>query len=296
MTWRRVTTAILVTAVATVGALAAPASAPAGATPSTTAPGGPGQGADFLPSDKAGFGTSATRASHVWYTLQPGGGTGEIYFPSIGTPAARRLGFVVTGPGGYVARVDSVGTHRTVLADPHSLTYKQVDTVHNRWQLTTTYVTDPARSALRVAVHLDSLDNTAYRLYALYEPTLSDSTSDDSGTTNGTTLVASDADAASAFLARPAFSATSNGYRGASDGWTDLSDNGRMDWHYTDAPDGNIVQTGQTTLTGRSGHRYAVLTIGYGKTATSALNTAVPAAGASFTKTSTKYAPDGTAT
>jgi glucoamylase len=290
MTWRRVTTAILATAVATIGVVAAPTSAPAGAAPSTTAPGAPGQAADFLPSDKAGFGTSTTRASHVWYTLQPGGGTGEIYYPSIGTPAARRLGFVITGPGGYVAQADSVGTHRTVLADPRSLTYRQVDTVHNRWRLETTYVTDPARSALRVSVHLDSLDNKTYHLYALYEPTLSDSTSDDSGTTSGTTLVANDASSASAFLARPAFSATSNGYRGASDGWTDLTDNGRMDWHYTDAPNGNIVQTGQTTLTGRAGHRYAVLTVGFAKTAANALSTAATAAGTSFATTSIKYA------
>ena len=42
----------------------------------------------------------------------------------------------------------------------------------------------------------------------------------------------------------------------------DLSDNGRMDWHYSSAPNGNIVQTGQTALTGRSGHRNAVLTVG----------------------------------
>jgi glucoamylase len=285
MTWRRVATTILVTAATAAGVLA-------GATPSgaaTTAPGAPGHDASFLPSNKAGFGTSTTKNSHVWYTLQPGGGTGEIYFPRIDTPAARRLGFVVTGPGGYAARVGR-DHRRTELSDPRSLTYRQIDLKAKLWRLQTTYVTDPARSALRIAINFQSLDNTGYRLYALYEPTLSNSTSDDSGSTLGATLVASDGAGASALLAQPAFTATSNGYRRTSDGWRDLTDNGRMDWRYSSAPNGNIVQTGQTALTGRPGHRNAVLTIGYGSSAARAVATANAVAGQSFTNTATSYA------
>ena len=45
---------------------------------------------------------------------------------------------------------------------------------------------------------------------------------------------------------RPAFTATSSGYLGTSDGWTDLAGDHTMDWTYT-APDaGNVVQTGRT--------------------------------------------------
>ena len=122
----------------------------------------PGHAADFLPSDKAGFGTSTTRGSHVWFTLQPGGGTGEIYYPTLGSPAARRLGFVVTGPNGYAVRVDRVGSHHVTLTDAHSLTFRQVDTgPKHAWQLRTTYVTDPAHNALRIGIHFNSLDGTA---------------------------------------------------------------------------------------------------------------------------------------
>jgi glucoamylase len=288
MTWRRAA-AVLVTAAMTAGLLAALPTA-AGAAPAGVAPGAPGRKAAFLPSDKAGFGTSTTRRSHVWFTLQPRGGTGEIYYPTVDTPAARRLGFAVTGPGGYVARVGRVGRHRTVLADPRSLTYRQVDTLANRWQLRTTYVTDPARSALRIAVHFASLDGKPYRLFALYEPTLSNSTSDDSGGTRGATLVARDAHDASALLARPAFTATSNGYRGTSDGWRDLVDHGRMDWHYASAPNGNVVQTGRTALTGRRGHRDAVLTVGYAHASSAAVQTARAAARQSFATAAARYA------
>ena len=67
---------------------------------------------------------------------------------------------------------------------------------------------------------------------------------------DGAALVASDARAASALLSRPGFTATSTGYRGTSDSWKDLTANGRMDRRYSSAGPGNLVQTGQTPLTG----------------------------------------------
>ena len=75
--------------------------APASATSRTgAAPGRPGTTAPYLGSDKAGFGTAESVASHVWFTLEPGGGTGEVYFPTADTPAARSLGFVVADGAG----------------------------------------------------------------------------------------------------------------------------------------------------------------------------------------------------
>ena len=114
-------------------------------------------------------------------------------------------------------------------------------------------------------VHFASLNGKAYHLFVLYEPTLSNTPADDSGRTHGSTLVASDKDAASALTSSPAFTATSNGYRGTSDGWTDLNNNGQMNWHYRSATNGNVVQTGRTALTGRAGHQDATLTVGYAR-------------------------------
>ena len=227
------------------------------------APGGPGSAAGYLPADKAGFGTAQGRASKVWYTLQPGGGTGEIYYPDLGTPAARSVGFVVAGPSGRAVKVADAAKDRTTLADPSSLTYRETDTARGgAWRLVTTYVTDPQRSSVQVAVRFTT-HRSGYRLFVLYEPTLSNTPSDDSGRSAGATLVATDAHAASALSSRPAFTATSTGYRGTSDGWTDLSGNGRMDWTYDSAGPGNIVQTGETTLTGRRNHQRLTLTLGF---------------------------------
>ena len=98
-TRRRCLTALVATAVvAAVAAPAAPAvAASAGAQAAATgaAPGAPGVDEQYLPADKSGFGTATTRASKVWFTVQKEGGLGEIYYPTVGRPAARALQFVV---------------------------------------------------------------------------------------------------------------------------------------------------------------------------------------------------------
>jgi glucoamylase len=275
-----------------VAALIAPANPSVAASPASgAAPGGPGSAAPYLGSNKAGFGTATTRQSKVWYTLQPGGGTGEIYYPNLGTPAARSLGFVVVNQAGHAVQVADSGAHRTTIVGQRSLTYRQTDTGANRaWRLVTTYVTDPKRSTVVVDVRFTSLSHQPYRLFVLYEPTLSNTPSNDTSRTRGAALVASDAKSASALLSRPAFTATSTGYRGKNDGWTDLSGNGRMNWRYSSASAGNIVQTGKTSLTGLSGRRHATLSIGFAKTPGGALTTARTTARSGFTPTADRYA------
>jgi glucoamylase len=275
--------AVLLLGVALVPATAA-ATAPSGA-----APGGPGTAAAYLASNKAGFGTANDRRSQVWYTLQPGGGTGELYYPNLGTPAARSLGFVVVDRSGTAVRVADSGSHRTSLADEHSLTYRQTDTgANNAWRLVSTYVTDPRRSTVLVSVRFSSLSHQPYRLYVLYEPTLSNTPSDDSGRSAGGALVASDASASSALLSHPSFTATSTGYRGVNDGWTDLSDNGRLDWQFSSAGPGNIVQTGRTALTGLSDRQHLTLSLAFGANPGAAL--AGAKTGQGFEATARAYA------
>ncbi len=255
------------------------------------APGRPGAAAPYLPSDKAGFGTAHSLRSTVWYTLQPGGGTGELYYPDLGTPAARSLGFVVVDRSGTAVRVADAATSSTVLTDGRSLGYRQTDTDrHGGWRLVSSYVTDPQRSTVLVDVRFTSLDHRPYRLYVLYEPTLSNTPSDDSGRTAGTALVASDAHAASALLSRPAFTGTSTGYRGTSDSWPDLAADGRMDRRYSSAGPGNLVQTGQTALTGLPHRQQLSLVLGFAAGSDAALRAARASQAAGFDRTARAYA------
>ena len=56
--------------------------APASAHARERAPGAPGDKAAWTSADKQGFGTSATRASRVWFTLRNADMT-EVHYPDL---------------------------------------------------------------------------------------------------------------------------------------------------------------------------------------------------------------------
>jgi glucoamylase len=229
-----------------------------------TAPGAPGAPATWTSADKHGFGTSTTPASRVWFTLGRGGMT-EAFYPDLGTPSVRTLDLVVSD-GRTFAERDSQASRRTVqpLVDG-SLTYRQIDEEPGRFRVTKTYTTDPARSVVLVDVRLESLTGHKLSAYAVLDPSLGNDGMDDTGTSTRDALLASDAGSpvASALVASPAFTRTSSGYLGTSDGYQDLRDF-RMDWTYASAPGGNVVQTGQTALTGLRDGQQATLALGFG--------------------------------
>jgi glucoamylase len=266
--------------------------APAAARPhapdplSGPAPGAPGTDPGYLPSDKSGIATSTTDASKLWATVQKEGGLGEVFYPDLATPSARALRFVVSD---LAAGTASAGDVRTRLLDPKSLTYAQTATdPHGRWRLTTTFTTDPARATVLADVRFSARGHGRYAVNALYEPTLADTRTDDSASTQqrGTVLAASDGTSASALVGSPAFAATANGYRGTSDGDADLAD-GRLDRHYSSAGPGAVVQTAQLGLD-RGGH--ATLALGFGPDAGAALSTARASLGRSFGAIAFAYA------
>jgi glucoamylase len=263
--------------------------APDAAAVSGVAPGAPGATALWTAGNKDAFGTSTTLTSKVWFTLG-GGELNEVYYPNLGTPAVRDLQFVVTDGKSWLKRDHEDTDHRLVLTEQRSLTYQQLDTdPAGRYRITKTYTTDPSRSVLLMRIHFESLTNQPLRLYVLYDPSLSGNGDDDSGSTAGAALVTSDAQAASALLASPAFTKTSSGYLGSSDGWSDLRSDYAMDWNYTSAPNGNVVQTGRLELTGKAGSQDATLSLGFGATTPEALAAANASLARGFGATQSAY-------
>ncbi|HST83966.1 MAG TPA: glycoside hydrolase family 15 protein [Kineosporiaceae bacterium] len=240
-----------------------------------TAPGAPGTDAGFLPATKSGFGTAHNRTSKVWFTVQKDGGLGEIFYPNLSSPAARALQFVVADRNGGAVRASQAAEVRTSLSDQRSLAFRQTFTEKSgRWRLEASYATDPARATVLVDVRFTSADRRRYAVYALYESALSNTRTDDSGHTAGRALLASDSSQASALVGSPAFGATSSGFRGISDGYTDLLADGRLDWHYASAAAGNLVQTAATGLTGGRTEQHATLALAFGPSARAARSTA----------------------
>ena len=94
----------------------------------------------------------------------------------------------------------------------------------------------------------------------------------------------------SALVSRPRFGATSTGYLGTSDGWTDLRGDQTLDHTYRSAGPGNIVQVGRIPgVTGRPGHEAARLSLGFGPTAAAARRTAHDTAATPFGTTQRRY-------
>src|SRR3954452_12837836 len=205
MLWRTLvgSTAVALT-VSTLGGLVPTSAAPHVAPSRATAPGGPGHKATWTEANKTGFGTARSRGSNVWFTLQQGR-TSEVFYPDLSTPSVRSLELVVTGPG-FTDRESTDMRHRTTRPDARSLRFRQVNTDRQgRYRIVESFVTDPRRDALDVRIRFTSLDGGSYRVYALYDPSLTNDGMDDHGRTTGRTLVTTDATVSSALVARPRF-------------------------------------------------------------------------------------------
>jgi glucoamylase len=256
-----------------------------------TAPGRPGANATWTEADKDGYGTSTTTDSKIWHTLDDGRLT-EVYYPDLGTPSVRTLEFIVSD-GKTFAERDTQASRRTIeMLDSRSLTYRQVNEQPGRYRVTKTYATDPARNVLLIDVKFESLSGTPLDLYTYYDPGLGNDGNDDSGSSSGAALLASDSGSpvASALVASPAFDRTSSGYLGrSSDGWEDISANYRMNGTFASAPNGNVVQTGHTQLTGMSGSQSLTLALGFGGTTNAALGSANGSLGTGFADVRSAY-------
>ena len=226
--------------------------APAAIAGDGQAPGAPGASANWTTGNKQGLGTATSRDSKVWYTLADGA-LSEVYFPRGDTADVRSLEFAVTDGTSFVDRESDDTTHAIRLADDRSLTYTQVNTAKSgRYRITKTYVTDPARATVLMRVVFEPLEPGSYRLFALYDPALGNSSRHDSAARDGRgrdiALLARDGSVASALVSSSGFARTSSGFVGASDGWTDLEADRRLDWDYDTADDGNVLQTGEIAI------------------------------------------------
>ena len=247
--------------------------------------------------DKDGFGTSTTEGSKVWYTIDDGQLT-EVYYPDIGTPSVRNLQFIVSD-GKTFAELETEATNHQVqlLGDERALVYRQINTDKSGdYRITKTYVTDPARSTVLVDVNFESLSRKPYQLYAIYDPSLDNGGTDDSATSEGARLLASDVDAASeggdvasALVGSPGFAQVSSGHLGASDGWTDLKEDYKMDWDYRSASNGNVVQTAKTTLSGLPNSQRLTLSLGFGSNTSEALQGTQTSLKSGFQTVQTNY-------
>lgn len=233
------------------------------------APGAPGKDAKWANAGKEGIGTSNTRQSKVWFTLQ-GGVLTEVFYPTVDMPNVQVLQFVVVNPARPTVEteLEDANSQVKVLSDK-ALSFRQINRARNgQWTISKTYTTDPQRNTLLIDVKFET-QNPALDLYVYFDPSLNNSGMHDSAWTHGPALIASDADKFSALLSSGGFTTPTNGFSGTSDGMDQLKQSGRIRTAYARAENGNVVQLA------RINHpKHFTLVLGFGQSAEQALSQA----------------------
>ena len=154
-----------------------------------TAPGGPGQDAQWLSAGKQAIGTSANLESKVWFTLANGVLT-EVLYPNVQTANVQMLQFVVVNPKTKKVETEwDDANHQIKSLRPDSLTFQQINTAKSgEWKITKTYATDPKNDAVLIDVRFERTDKSL-GLYAYYDPSIGNSGMGDIGSIFGVSHV-----------------------------------------------------------------------------------------------------------
>ena len=216
---------------------------------------------------KDGVGTAYSASSRVWFTVWNGIVT-EVFYPTVDRPQIRDLQLLVSDGETFFHEEKRHLRDTTSRISDHALAYViQNDDPQGRYTITKEVITDPHLPCVLQHIKIEGDAGFLERanVYVLCAPHL-----DGGGWGNNARvvevagrdiLVAEKGGTWLALAASVPFERLSVGYVGASDGWTDLADNFRMDWEYDAAPDGNVALTG---LISGSGPREFVLGLAFG--------------------------------
>jgi glucan 1,4-alpha-glucosidase len=221
----------------------------------------------------------------------------DVYYPTNDNTNNETLQYVVTDGSTFTDLQSRDMTYTVSAPDDRSLSCRVTATEAKggRYEIVTDYLTDPDRNTVLMHSRFVPLKGrlSDYHVYVRFDPTLNGNggggtpnAGSDSGTVAANAghqvLVGSDpvttTNAPNRDYAQPVFSAldsdagfteVSNGYAGAdSDGLTQLDKFHKLTADYTDAPNGNLVQTGRVDL-GRHGD--FTLSLGFGSDQNGAL-------------------------
>ncbi len=217
--------------------------------------GKPGIEPRWTHSNKAGVGTAYFASSHLWFTIWDGIVT-EVYYPTVDQPQLRDLQYLVTDGKTFfqeekrdlIVKMERISEnalgYRCVNADPSG-----------RYTITKDIIGNPHLSCLLQHTRITGQDSAflaELKLFALCAPHLEVGGAGNNGyitVANGRRILM--AQKGSKWMAVGAtipFSHLSCGYVGASDGWTDLHDDLKMQWEFEYASDGNIALTAELDL------------------------------------------------
>jgi len=217
--------------------------------------GQPGIEPRWTHSNKAGIGTAYSASSHLWFTIWNGIVT-EVYYPTVDRPQLRDLQFLVTDGKTFFHEEKRDLTARMERISDHALGYRCTNAdPDGRYTITKEVIGDPHLPCLLQRTQITGKDSAflaGLKIFALCAPHLEIGGAGNNGyvtIANGQRiLMAQKGGKWMAMGATVPFSHLSCGYVGASDGWTDLHEDFKMDWEFERASDGNIALTGEMDI------------------------------------------------
>lgn len=281
--------------------------------PVSTAPDGPGTLAYLDLARKDCIGTAGNTTSRVWFTLADGV-LSDVYYPTLDNTNVKTLEYVITDGKTFTDLQTRDTTYTVESLDKRVPACRIITTAKNqKYRVITDYITDPAHHTVLANIQFVPLVGTLsdYHLYLRFDPTINgnggggiDNGGPDSGTVSSSTsdslLVACDSNltsnatnrtyaepVCSALAASHPFLQITNGFVGQpSDGLTQLDTSHALTNLYTDAYNGNLVQTAQVDLTHTG---TCTLALGFGKNAFEAAAAARASLNIPFTQMRDQY-------
>ena len=216
--------------------------------------GRPGTPPRWTSSSKEGVGTAYNTASRVWFTISHGI-LNEVYFPTVDSPQVRDVGYLVTDGESFFHEEKRDLETRLEYLDNHALGYRVINAEPGkRYRIIKEIIADPHLPCVLINTRLEGDEALLrkLRLFVLLAPHLEGRGWGNSAfkvnVAGKGMLAASRGQIHLALGASIPFSRSSCGFVGASDGWTDLRRDFRMDWEFDRAIDGNVAVIGELDL------------------------------------------------
>jgi glucan 1,4-alpha-glucosidase len=287
----------------------------AAAEPAGTAPDGPGALSHFDLSRKDCLGTAQNTTSKVWFTVA-NGVLSDVYYPTADNTNVETLQYVVTDGSTFTDLQTRDTTYTVQLLDQHSQALDcEVTTTakSGKYRIITDYLTDPQHNTVVMNVHFIALVGSlsTYQLYVRYDPSINGNGGGGSGNGGGDTgtidtstghnvpIALDTVTTSNAFnrtYAVPVYSALDastpftqvrNGFVGQpSDGLVQLDASHTLTALYTQANNGNLVQTTQANIS--QGGMFT-LALGFGTSQAGAVSAAEASLATQFSQLQKSY-------
>ena len=263
----------------------------------TFAPGSPGALSHFDLARKDCLGTARNTTSKVWYTVA-GGVLSDVYYPTIDTTNVETLQYIVTDGSTFTNLQSRDMTYTTKALDRGGMECQVTASAKSgAYSIVTDYFTDPGRNSLVMHVRLRNNTHAPLQLFVRFDPSVNGNGGGGSGnggadsatidtSTGHVVMVASDTKTATNAVnrdyAQPVFAAldgpfnqATSGFAGTpSDGLVQLDSAHTLTQLYTDASNGNVVQTARIAVQDAGEEDNVTITLGFGADQASAVRSA----------------------